>query len=122
MGQILKTCRILIVDDNIDAAEMVAALLQAHGYATATAYGGGAALIAAEAFKPDVIFLDINMPGMDGYQAAAALKQQPSCAATRIVALTALSDEQSRARMTAVGFDAQLTKPASFEAMIRSFA
>lgn len=122
MGQLLKVSRILVVDDNSDAADMVAALLETRGYTVATAYSGSDALAIAAAFKPDVIFLDINMPEMDGYQAAAALKTRFPIVTPRIVALTALNDDASRARMFEVGFDAHLTKPASLDAIVRSLA
>ena len=76
MGQLLTPRRVLIVDDNCDAADMVGALLEAYGCVIMVAYGGQQALAIADDFKPDVIFLDINMPDMDGYQAAAALRQR----------------------------------------------
>lgn len=118
MGQLLTPRRVLIVDDNCDAADMVGALLEASGCAIMVAYGGQQALAMADEFRPDVIFLDINMPGMDGYQAATALRQRASGSTARIVALTAMNDAASRATMAAVGFDGHLAKPASLESLI----
>lgn len=121
MGQLLQSRRVLVVDDNADAADLVAALLEAHGHFTATAYGGQDALDVAECFAPDVVFLDINMPGMDGYQAATLFRQRPVGARAKLVALTALSDATAKARIASVGFDAHLIKPASLESLLGVF-
>jgi CheY-like chemotaxis protein len=118
MGQQLIPHRILVVDDNHDAADTVAALLEAHGHATATAYGGREALAASRAFAPEIVFLDIGMPGMDGYETAAALRQLDAGAPQRIVALTAWNDAQARARIAAAGFDLHLTKPAPLDSLL----
>ena len=64
--------RVLIVDDNVQAADVASELLHLYGYQTAVAYGGQQGLQAAEAFAPDVILLDLGMPGLDGFQVAAA--------------------------------------------------
>ena len=118
MGQLLQSRRVLIVDDNTEAADLVAALLEAHGHFTATAYGGQAGLDVAELFAPDVVFLDINMPGMDGYEACALFRKRAVDACAKLVALTALSDATSKARILSVGFDAHVIKPASLESLL----
>lgn len=119
MGQSTPPRRILVVDDNVDAADLVAEILALQGHAVAVAHGGREALAQAEAFGPDVIFLDIGMPDMDGYEVAAAVRHAPWGHAPRIVALTAWGDAASRARATASGFDAHLVKPAPLDFLLR---
>lgn len=106
--------RVLVVDDNTDAAELVAAILALDGHTTAVAGGGAAGIALAAQFHPEVVFLDIGMPGVDGYQVAAALRQRWG-AHIRLVALTAWNDAKSVARMYEAGFNAHLTKPATVE-------
>lgn len=118
MGQQIISHRILIVDDNRDAADTIAELLEAYGHATATAYGGREALAASLVFAPEIVFLDIGMPGMDGYETAAELRRLKGCAPQRIVALTAWNDAHARARIAAAGFDIHLTKPAPLELLL----
>jgi CheY-like chemotaxis protein len=105
--------KILIVDDNIDAADTAAFLLQAYGFNVEVAYGGYEALAATRTFCPDIIFLDIGMPLMDGYAVARTLRADVSCSGIRLIALTAWSDEVSRTKVTAAGFDLHLVKPAN---------
>jgi CheY-like chemotaxis protein len=119
MGQQFSPRKILVVDDNQDAAEMVAALLCAHGHLAEVAFGGQAALDALARFKPDVVFLDIGMPGMDGYETIAALRSCAVGACARVVALTAWNDASSCQRIAAAGFDMHLTKPGGVESLLR---
>ncbi len=105
--------RILIVDDNVDAADLTAEMLRLHGLDVDVAYGGRAALATAKAIAPGVIFLDIGMPEMDGYEVATALRADEAFRGVKIVALTAWGDAASRARSKAAGFDLHITKPAS---------
>ena len=105
------TLRILIADDNIDAAEILSLLLQAYGYTTELAHDGHAALKLARDFHPDVVFLDIGMPGMNGYEVAKALRNNPKMAAVTLVALTGWGGEQDRALSREAGFDHHLIKP-----------
>lgn len=119
MGQLMPPRRILVVDDNVDAAHLVAELFSMQGYAVAIAHNGREALAKAESFDPDVIFLDIGMPEMDGYQVATALRDTPWGRSPRIVALTAWGDAASRARATASGFDAHLVKPADLDCLLQ---
>lgn len=120
--RLLNVRRILIVDDNADAADMVGAIMSMEGHAVALAYGGREGLAAAEVFLPDVVFLDIGMPGMDGYQVAIELRRNPLLGAARIVALTAWGDDESRARVAACGFDAHLVKPAMLDSLLSQAA
>jgi len=120
MGQQYVSRRILVVDDNHDAADTVAALLEAHGHTTHTAYGGREALSATVDFAPEVIFLDIGMPVMDGYETAVALRKLIGGEALQIVALTAWNDAKARALVIEAGFDAHLTKPAQLDALLNA--
>ncbi|HEY0480516.1 MAG TPA: ATP-binding protein [Kofleriaceae bacterium] len=103
--------RILIVDDNIDAAQMLADLLGAHGYRTLATHDGPSALKALEAFSPHVAVLDLGLPVMDGYELARALRSRPESAATRLIALTGYGQPEDRARSAAAGFAAHVVKP-----------
>jgi len=111
--------RILVVDDNTDAADLIAEYLAFEGFEVAVAYGGQDAIAKARAFRPHVIFLDIGMPGMDGYQVASTLRGADWFPATRIVALTAWGDAASRERTRACGFDAHLVKPTQLDNLIK---
>lgn len=113
--------RILIVDDNVDAADLVAEGLRLFGLEVNVAYGGQEGLAAAKAFCPNVIFLDIGMPVLDGYEVAMALRADETLQAVKLVALTAWGDAVSRERSKAAGFDLHITKPASFS-MLREIA
>ena len=104
--------KILVVDDNVDAADLVVDVLQAYGFNVQVAYGGPAALAAARASLPTLMFLDIGMPFMDGYQVATAIRADETLRSIKLVALTAWGDEASRERARAAGFDLHLTKPA----------
>lgn len=114
----LNVRRILVIDDNADAADLLGAIMAMEGHVVEVAHGGREGLAAAANFLPDVVFLDIGMPGMDGYQVAIELRRNPSLVAVRIVALTAWGDAESRARVVECGFDAHLVKPAKIESLL----
>src|SRR4029453_1846719 len=104
--------RILIVDDNRDSAEMVATLLKFTGHETFTANDGLAAGEAAATLDPDVIFLDIGLPGLNGYEAARRIRaQQGEKRRPRLVALTGWGQDEDRRRSEEAGFDAHVVKP-----------
>ena len=109
--------RVLIVDDNIDAADLTADYLRVFGADVSVAYGGAEALAAARASLPHVIFLDIGMPGMDGYEVAQALRADQAFHDVKIIALTAWGDQASRDKSQASGFDLHLTKPANLSTL-----
>jgi CheY-like chemotaxis protein len=110
--------RVLVVDDNADAADLVAEFMAYMGYDVAVAHGGQEAMSAAKSFAPNLIFLDLGMPDMDGYQVASELRHADWFPPTRIVALTAWGDRESREKTVACGFDAHLIKPARLESLI----
>ncbi len=112
-GSATRARRILVVDDNVDAADSLAILLQALGHDTSVAYDGIEALELAEAYRPDIVFLDIGMPRMNGLEVAAALRKKPAFQRTVLIALTGWGSHEDRARSQSAGFDHHLTKPAS---------
>lgn len=103
--------RILIVDDNLDAANLLSMALSRQGHHIETAASGLAAVDAAGSFRPEVVFLDLYMPGMDGFEVARRLRFLPGLSRIRIAALTGRNDGLSRAAAVAAGFDDYLTKP-----------
>ena len=103
--------RVLVVDDNRDAAETLTTFLEMLGWQARTAYDGNDALAAAQSFAPDVVLLDIGLPGMDGYEVARALRADPQVGRARLIALTGWGAEDDRRRAMAAGFDHHLTKP-----------
>lgn len=113
-----KGFRLLLVDDNTDAAETLGALLEIAGHTIQLASDGYQALELAAQFQPDVIFLDIGMPGMSGYDVAKVLRKTPAFDRVVHVALTGWGAENDRALSKEAGFDEHLTKPASL-AMIK---
>jgi CheY-like chemotaxis protein len=102
---------LLVVDDNRDAATTLALLLRLKGHTVRVAHDGASALESAAAFRPDVVFLDIGMPAMDGYEVARRLRQVPELRHTRLVALTGWGQEEDRQRSLQAGFDHHLVKP-----------
>jgi PAS domain S-box-containing protein len=106
--------RVLVVDDNVDAAVTLAMILDVEGNQTRVAHDGREAVSLAAEFKPEVVFLDIGMPGMNGYETAEAIRRLPGIAQPCLVALTGWGAEHDRARSAAAGFDHHLTKPVEF--------
>jgi CheY-like chemotaxis protein len=107
--------RVLIADDNRDAADSLSTLLQIAGHDVRVAYGGSAAVSLAQAFRPEFALLDIGMPVVNGYQVAEALRAEPWAASMYLVALTGWGQDEDRKRAMAAGFDAHLTKPVELE-------
>ena len=114
--------RILVVDDNIDAAETLQALLDMNGHIVTVAHDGAEALRQAAACLPHVVFLDIGLPDMSGYEAAAEMRLIDGMAHAILVALTGWGAEQDRQRSSRAGFDHHLTKPADFDTVERLIA
>ena len=103
--------RILVVDDNIDSAESLTALLDLGGHATRSAYDGQEAVEAAMNFQPDVVLLDIGLPELNGYDVARKIREQPWGQRVVLVALTGWGQEEDRRRSKEAGFNHHLTKP-----------
>jgi PAS domain S-box-containing protein len=105
------TRRILVVDDNRDAAETLAFLLRSRGQEVRIAYDGVSALKLADSFQPEVVLLDIGLPGMDGCEVARQLRQFPGLEKVRLIALTGYGQEGDHRRSREAGFDRHLVKP-----------
>jgi len=103
--------RVLVVDDNVDAAESHAMLLKALGHTVHTAYGGSAAVLEAQSFKPDVVLLDLDMPEVDGFETARQLRALPVGGQATLVAVTGWGQADQQRRTQAAGFDFHLIKP-----------
>ena len=117
--------RILVVDDNVDAAETLQALLEMNGHVVTAVHDGATALLQATALLPQVVFLDIGLPDMTGYDAAEAMRRIEGMERATLIALTGWGAEQDRRRSSQAGFDHHLTKPADFgivEGLIREVA
>ncbi len=114
--------RVLVVDDNADSAESMAMLLDLQGHETRSALDGPAALEAAEVFRPEVILLDIGLPGMDGYEVARRLRTQPHMDKTVLVAMTGYGHQRDHLQAKTAGFDHHLVKPVDPEALQRVLA
>ena len=114
--------RILVVDDNRDAAETLAALLAAMGHTTAVANDGYQALRMLPGFAPGVVFLDLGMPGMSGYEVAIEMRKDPRNGGLRLVALTGWGGPADRERSARAGFDLHLTKPATLDTIAAALA
>ena len=107
-----RQLRVLVADDNVDAADTLCALLRLSGHVTGVAHDGEEAVRLARELQPQVAFLDIGMPRLDGYGAARAIRALPGMDAVHLVALTGWGTEEDRRRSHAAGFDAHLLKPA----------
>jgi PAS domain S-box-containing protein len=109
--------RILVVDDNVDSAESLALFLGMAGHEVRTAHDGPAALELARTYQPEVVLLDISMPGMDGYEVARRLRQEPGLEKVRLVALTGYGQDEDRRRSQEAAINFHLVKPAEPEAL-----
>jgi PAS domain S-box-containing protein len=103
--------RILVVDDNDDAAEMVSRALRRAGHETLTAFDGPSAIEEVERWQPNVVLLDIGLPGMSGYDVARALRNNPRHHGLALIALTGWGSQDDRRKANEAGFDLHLTKP-----------
>ena len=103
--------RVLIVDDDRDTTDSLAALLKLWGFQPLVANDGPAALAAAAAGRPEVVLLDLAMPGMDGCAVALRLRQQPGAETIPLVALTGYGREEDRRHTRGAGFYRHLLKP-----------
>ncbi len=109
--------RILLADDNRDALDSLATLLQCDGHEVFTAADGAEALELASSCRPDVMLLDIGMPKLDGYEVARRVRQEPWGGATVLIALTGWGQEEDRRRSREVGFNSHLVKPLDLDAL-----
>jgi len=118
----LQSRRILIVDDNEDAAESLAMLLSITGNETHMAHDGVAAIAAVEHHRPDVVLLDIGLPGLNGYEVCRRLRREPWGKHVVVIALTGWGQEEDRRKSQEAGFDGHLVKPVDYNALLELLA
>jgi len=118
-----KACRVLVIEDNRDAAESVRMLLALAGHEVQTAHTGQAGLETAHRFRPQVVLCDIGLPGgMNGYQVCRALREDPALASTYVIALTGYGRDEDQRQSHEAGFDLHLTKPVDYDVLRRAMA
>jgi signal transduction histidine kinase len=110
-----KRLRVLVIDDNVDAAETLTMLLESHGHETRKAFNAQAGLAAADEFMPQAVFCDIEMSGTNGYEVAARLRANARHATAMLVAVTGRGSRDDQQRSLQAGFDVHLTKPIGYE-------
>jgi CheY-like chemotaxis protein/nitrogen-specific signal transduction histidine kinase len=113
--------RLLLVDDNVDAVQSLAMLLSADGHDVRIAHDGVGALALMPSFRPDVVVLDIGLPGMDGYEVAQRIRAAANGAPPTLVALTGYGQQEDRQRAREAGFDHHFIKPADIAALQAAF-
>jgi CheY-like chemotaxis protein len=111
-----------VVDDNADAANTLAMLLNLDGHEVRAVYSARTALEAVQGFEPDVVLLDIGLPEMDGYEVARHIREEPTFAGLRLVALTGYGQAEDKQRTSAAGFDDHLVKPVEMRALQEALA
>ena len=109
---------LLVVDDNVDAADTLSALLDMDGFEVRTRYDGLSAISATDEKMPDVVVMDIGMPGLDGYDAAQKIRAQPGGLNVMLIALTGWGQSTDRQRASKAGFDHHLVKPVDYERLL----
>lgn len=114
--------RFFVVDDNEPAAEMLVLLVEALGHEVRKAGDGRAAISEAAAFRPDLILMDVSMPGMNGLDAARHIRRQPWGSKVKLVALTGWGQDEDRRRTREAGFDDHLVKPVGSSELRTLFA
>ena len=119
---IATSLRVLVVDDNVDTVTTLALLAKESGHDVRTAYDGPTVLEAALDYRPDVVLLDIGLPGLNGYEVVKQLRQQPALQNAVLVAMTGYGGEGDLQRSFAAGFDHHLVKPGDFGKVLQIFA
>jgi signal transduction histidine kinase/DNA-binding response OmpR family regulator len=114
--------RILVVDDLAASAETLMTLLEMEGFQVRVAHDGQAALEIAREFRPNVVLLDIGLPGMNGFEVAHGLRAQPECQDALLIALTGYGEAESRSRSAQAGFDFHMVKPADVNLLLTMLA
>jgi len=114
--------RVLVVDDNVDTVTTLALLVQESGHQVRTAFDGLSVLEAALDYRPNVVLLDIGLPGLNGFEVAKRLRQQPALQNAVLVAMTGYGRESDRQRSQEAGFDHHLVKPGDFGKVLEILA
>lgn len=120
-GHRREPLRVLVVEDNVDATEMLSVMLSIDGYQTAIAHDGAAAIEAARRFEPHVVLCDIGLPGMSGFEVAQQLRSLLGTGPT-LVALTGYGQDEDRQRARDAGFDHHLVKPVEPHTLLQLLA
>jgi CheY-like chemotaxis protein len=116
-GDSTRKRRLLVVDDNRDAAESMSMLLQMWGHEVAFVYDGPSALETAEQWRPEAVFLDIGLPGMDGYEVAERMRALPHAKGAVLIAITGYGQDDDRLRSQRAGIEHHLVKPVAPDAL-----
>jgi CheY-like chemotaxis protein len=114
--------RVLVVDDNVDTVTTLAMLVEESGHDVRTAYDGSAVLEAALDYRPHVVLLDIGLPGLNGFEVAKQIRQQPALQNAVLVAMTGYGGVSDRQRSQEAGFDHHLVKPGDFGKLLQLLA
>jgi CheY-like chemotaxis protein len=111
LGMSPRPRRVLVVDDNPDAAVSLTLVIRELGHVAEWAMDGIAAIDVARRLRPEIVFLDLALPGIDGYEVAERLKREPGLDGVRIIAMTGSGSEQDRRRTLEGGFELHIVKP-----------
>jgi CheY-like chemotaxis protein len=117
-----RPLRMLVVDDNQDSARSMALLLRKVGHEVELAFDGHAGLRQVEAHRPDIVLLDIGLPGLSGFEVAQRIRQQPALAGLGLVAVSGYGLDGDRQKAREAGFDAHLLKPVAFDELLHLLA
>ncbi|MEO5670362.1 MAG: PAS domain S-box protein [Ramlibacter sp.] len=117
-----RAFRVLVVDDNRDSADSATAIVQLLGHHAECAYDGASALTAVAAAAPDMVLLDLSMPGIDGFETLRRMRQLPAGADMFAVAMTGYGSQEDKRRTASAGFDSHLTKPVELTALVEVLA
>ena len=113
--------RILVVEDEEDSRESLRLLLETDGHEVSLAANGVDGLAQLASFQPDVALVDVGLPGMDGYELARRVRELPSGKKVKLIAVTGYGSEKARQRARQAGFDLHVTKPVTYEELVRVF-
>ena len=114
--------RVLVVDDNVDTVTTLALLVKESGHDVRMAYDGSAVLEAALDYRPNVVLLDIGLPGLNGFEVAKQIRQQPAIRKTVLVAMTGYGAVSDFQRSFDAGFDHHLVKPGDYGKVLQILA
>ena len=111
-------CRVLVVEDNLDTVHTFARLLKSEGHTVEFAINGYAAVDIAKKFRPNVVLLDLGLPGLDGFEVCSRIKSDPELRDVRVIAVTAYSYDEHRLKSRAAGCELHVVKPVEPEYLL----
>jgi len=121
-GTLTQSLKILVIEDNEDAANSLAELLKMEGHRVCVAIDGQSGIAKAREFRPEAVLCDIGLPDVDGYEIARTLRADGKFRSTRLIALSGYAQPEDRQRAMAAGFDDHIPKPPSLDALATAFA